>query len=106
MVRLSLIQEELVKSACLFALTLIVSVPAGATPINVAHDKPVTITGDVGIPQCCVPDATVFPPAPLSTIVDEVFLPEATNWQDGTVWWDEDYAGSANNIIEINLLGL
>lgn len=95
------------KSACLFALAIVVSVPAGATPINVAHDKPVSITGDVGVITCCdVPDATFFPPADLSTIVDDVFLPEGTYWLDGTVWWDEQHPGSANNIIEIDLMGL
>ena len=36
----------------------------------------------------------------------EPFLPENTSWQDGTVWWDERYPASANNIIEIDLLGL
>ena len=31
--------------------------------------------------------------AELSTLVDGVFLPHNTNWQDGTVWWDDGATG-------------
>ena len=51
------------------------------------------------------PDASVYPPAPLSSIVDGIFLPEQTEWQDGSVWWDENFQGSLNNVIEIDLGG-
>ena len=80
--------------------------PVAAVPINVTLDKPVTITGDVGIITCCFPDASTFPPAPLSSLVDGVYLTEGTNWQDGTVWWDERHPGSVNNVVEIDLQGL
>jgi hypothetical protein len=76
---------------------------AQAIPINAAEGKPVTITGEVGV------ITEIFPPgpvAPLSTIVDGIFLPEMTQWQNGTVWWDEFHPPSFNNIIEIDLLGL
>jgi len=63
----------------------------------------VTITGDVGVIICCWPDATVFPPAPLSSLVDGLYLPAGTQWQDGTVWWDERHSGSA---VEIDLGGV
>jgi hypothetical protein len=62
--------------------------PASAA-VNFTSGKPVTITGDVGVIICCWPDATVFPPAPLSSLVDGLYLPAGTQWQDGTVWWDE-----------------
>lgn len=93
-------------------LGVLLAVPAAALPINVALGKPVTITGDVGVITCCWPDATVHPPAALDTIVDGILLAGGTQWQTGTVWWDEDagvrlgHPGSANNIIEIDLLGL
>ena len=80
--------------------------PVAATPINAALGKPVTITGEVGVITCCFPDATVYPPAPLSSLVDGAYVPEGTHWQEGTVWWDEWHPGSANNIVEIDLGGL
>lgn len=86
------------------ALTLFAR-PAAAE-LNFALNKPVTITGDVGVITCCWPDATVLPPAPLSSLVDGLFVPAGTQWQTGTVWWDERHAGSVNNIIEIDLEGL
>jgi len=84
---------------------LSLAVPAAAAPINVALGKPVTISGAVGVITCCWPDATTYPPAALSTLVDGVHRPEGTEWQDGTVWWDERHPGSVNNTIEIDLEG-
>jgi hypothetical protein len=81
-------------------------VPAAAVPFNVALGKPVSITGEVGV--IVAPgwfDATTHPPADLSSITDGVTVAEGTQWQTGTVWWDERHPGSANNIIEIDLLG-
>jgi hypothetical protein len=85
--------------------------PAAAVPFNVALGKPVTISGDYGVisPEGLTAgwgDSTTFPPAALSTVTDGTYLPEGTHWQQGTVWWDERNAGSANNIIEIDLQGL
>jgi hypothetical protein len=85
---------------------LSLAAPAAAAPTNVALGKPVTITGAVGVITCCWPSAATYPPAPLSSLVDGIYRPEGTEWQDGTVWWDERYSGSANNIIEIDLNGL
>jgi hypothetical protein len=48
------------------------------------------------------------PAAPLaagSTLVDEIFKPVATVWQDDTVWWDATNPDSADNAIEIDLGG-
>jgi|SRR5581483_2393208 len=87
------------------ALALLAAAPAGATPFNVALGKPVTITGEVGVITCCWPDATTYPPAPLSSITDGIKLPEGNEWQDGSVWWDERNPGSADNVIEIDLEG-
>ena len=88
------------------AALLAMAVPAAAAPINVAQGAAVSITGDVGVITCCFGDATAFPPAPLSSLVDGAYLAEGTYWQEGTVWWDERHTGSANNIVEIDLGGL
>ena len=88
------------------ALALAVAVPASAAPINVAEAKTVTVTGDIGVLNnlCCGWGNPA--PAPLSSIVDGLFLPETQVWQDNTVWWDESHPGSFDNIIEIDLGGL
>jgi len=91
------------KAVCVLAFSLTFATSAHALPINVAQGKPVTITGEVGVVTCCWPPAPA--PAPLSSIVDGTFLPETTQWQQGTVWWDEFHLPSANNVIEIDLLG-
>ena len=80
--------------------------PAAAAPFNTALGKPVTITGEVGVITCCFPDATTYPPASLSSLVDGAYRPEGTEWQDGTVWWDEQNPGSLNNVVEIDLGGV
>ena len=88
------------------AAVLSLATPLAAAQSNVALGKSVTITGEVGVITCCFPDATTFPPAPLSSLVDGVFRPAGTYWQDGTVWWDERHAGSLDNIVEIDLGGV
>ena len=81
--------------------------PAAAVPINVTQGKAVSATGAIGVISAVgFGNATTYPPAPLSSLVDGVYRPEGTYWQDGTVWWDERNPGSANNIIEIDLNGL
>ena len=55
------------------------SAPAAAVPFNVAGGKTVSITGEVGVitadgVTAGFGDATAFPPAPLSSIVDGVYL--------------------------------
>jgi PEP-CTERM motif-containing protein len=87
------------------ALTLALATPAAAAPFNVAQGGAVSITGAVGVITGGWPDASVYPPAPLSSIVDGIFRPEQTEWQDGSVWWDENFQGSLNNIIQIELGG-
>jgi hypothetical protein len=91
--------------AVVFVIALGIAAPLQAAPINATLGKPITITGAVGEITCCWPDDTVYPPAALSTIVDGAFVANGTEWQDGTVWWDERFAGSVNNIVEIDLLG-
>lgn len=94
------------KTFYMFATIVALAAPAAATPFNVAAGKNVTITGEVGVITCCFPDATVFPPAPLSSLVDGAYLLEGTYWQDNTIWWDERHPGSVNNIVEVDLDGL
>ena len=43
--------------------------------------------------------------APASSLTDGVFLPEQTQWNLGSVFWDASVAGAANNTIDINLGG-
>jgi CubicO group peptidase (beta-lactamase class C family) len=44
--------------------------PAAAAPFNVVQGATVTSTGAIGVISCCIfPDATVYPPAPLSSPV-------------------------------------
>jgi hypothetical protein len=90
----------------LVAAILAYAASASATPFNVAAGKPVTITGDIGVlvNMCCGWGSPA--PASIDTVTDELFVPETTAWQEGTVWWDEAHPGSLNNVIEIDLLGL
>lgn len=97
--------------ASLFSAFAAFSASALAVPFNVTQGKSVTATGAIGVISAVGiaagwGNATTFPPAPLSSLVDGVYRPEGTHWQDGTVWWDERNPGSANNIIEIDLSGL
>ena len=85
------------------AVAAVLAVPAEASPYNVVAGKPVTTSGVVGVMTCC--DWPAGPLAPLSSITDGVFLPEGSVWQTNTVWWDERHTPSANNVIEIDLLG-
>jgi PEP-CTERM motif len=92
-------------------LAMFGAMAAQAVPVNVTQGKAVTATGAIGVISAAglgfgFGDSTAFPPAPLSSLVDGVYLPEGTYWQSGTVWWDERIAASANNIIEIDLDGL
>lgn len=94
-----------------YILGALLASPVAAVPVNVTAGKAVTSTGAIGVISAAGllagwGDSTTFPPAPLSSLVDGVYRPEGTYWQDGTVWWDERNAGSANNIIEIDLNGL
>ena len=77
-----------------------------AAPINVAQGAAVTLNGTYGVLR--VPDPSNWPQNPVAagaTLTDGLFLPRATLWNDGSVWWDafapQDV--SADNSIEIAL---
>ncbi len=71
---------------------------------NVAFGKPVTLYGTFGTQRDSTwPDTSVYPVADASTLVDGVFLAPGTEWQDGSVWWDN--VASPGNSIVIDLLG-
>lgn len=96
---------------CMFCTLFALAAPAAAVPVNVTQGKAVTATGALGVISAAglgfgFGDATAFPPAPLASLVDGNYVAEGTYWQSGTVWWDEQSAGSANNVIEIDLNGL
>ncbi len=90
------------KALCIAILGLLLALPAAAAPINATLGKPVTITGEVGVITCCWDPAPV---ADLGTIVDGILLANGTQWQTGTVWWDERHPESVDNVVEIDLLG-
>lgn len=105
-----LLSKKLQTAFYMLGTLLALASPAAAVPVNVTQGKAVTATGAIGVISAAglgfgFGDATAFPPAPLSSLVDDVYRPEGTYWQDGTVWWDERNPGSANNVIEIDLIG-
>jgi hypothetical protein len=67
---------------------------AQATTINVALDKNVTLSGVFG--STSVAEAT---------LTDGLFLTEQTQWNVGSVWWDENSQPSVGNSLIINLGG-
>lgn len=72
--------------------------------VNVAGGKPVTLNGTFGELR----DGAAWSQTPLadaSSIVDGVFLPEQTDWNDGSVWWDNTVQASMFNSIVIDFLG-
>jgi hypothetical protein len=90
----------------MFVIALAVAAPAGATPVNVAAGGVVTVSGALGV--IATPpwgDSSVHPVAPLASLVDGVYLTDGTEWQSGTIWWDEANPGSANNQVQIDLGG-
>ena len=98
------------KAAWILPALMALASPAMAIPFDVTIGATVTATGAIGN---STNGAWADPaPAALSTITDGLYVPEGTNWQEGTVWWNEnpDAAGAPspalNNIIEIDLNGL
>ncbi len=98
------------KVCYLFATLMAFAATAVAVPINVTLGKAVSITGPFGNSTNGVwPDPA---PAPLSSIVDGLYLAEGTYWQTDTVWWDENPLATGadspalDNIVEIDLNGL
>jgi hypothetical protein len=76
---------------------------------NLALGKPVTLTGTFGVigadnPQSW-PDAGTYPLARAASLTDGLFIPERTQWQDGSVWWNERNPGSQANAILLDLQG-
>jgi hypothetical protein len=91
------------KRIVMFVIALAFAVPAAAAPFNVAAGGTVTVNGVLGV--IATPPWGAPPVAPLPSLVDEVFRPEGTAWQDGTLWWDEAHPASANTLIDIDLNG-
>ncbi|MDX2151985.1 MAG: PEP-CTERM sorting domain-containing protein [Bryobacteraceae bacterium] len=94
------------RSLLLLGAVLVVAALAAAAPMNVTLNKPVTLNGSFGVayrPCCLDPSAPLADP---STLVDGVFLPAGTDWQSGTVWWDQGSPQSLFNNFEVNLQGL
>ena len=73
--------------------------------VNVALNKPVSLVGAFGALRPGSRFGTL-PLAPAASLTDGVFLPEGRQWQTGTVWWDVNVAGGANDHIKIDLQGL
>lgn len=73
--------------------------------MNISEGKPVTLNGTFGVLRSGAPWSP-NPVADAQTIVDGVFLPEETTWNEGSVWWDTNVPESANNNITIDFGGL
>jgi hypothetical protein len=82
----------------------VISGPSLASPVNVAEGAAVTLNGTYGVLRAGSPWNS-NPVAPSSTLTDGIFLPQATTWNDGSVWWDafESSGASAANSIVIDL---
>ena len=107
----NIVARSFLAASSLWLALLGFAAPVAALPNNVALGKPVTVTAPVGVisPAGLLAgwgDGALFPPASLLSVVDGVYLSEGAYWQTGTVWWDEQNAGSLNAILEIDLEGL
>jgi hypothetical protein len=82
---------------------LLFSTSTWAIPINVLEGATVTLNGTYGVLRTPLDWDPTQPVADASTLVDGIFLPVGTLWNDGSVWWDQTVAGSTNNNIVIDL---
>ena len=82
----------------------LIATSAFADP-NVTLNKPVTLNGVFGV----LPDGSGWDPTqPLGSagsVVDGIFFPEGTLWNQGSVWWNSTVSGSGSNSIVIDLQG-
>ncbi len=85
--------------ACICVAFVAATLAAAGTPLhaqtNVALGKTVTGFGSFG--GDASRDGFVWPnpaPASLSTLTDGVIVPDGTQWQTGTVWWDRGAFGT------------
>lgn len=93
-----------VRALSLAALAASAAASTTAAAQNVAFGKPVTANGVFGVLRDgsqWAPTAT--PPADPSTLTDGSFLPEATLWTSGTIWWDAFLPRSENNSLIVDL---
>lgn len=103
---------RMTKKLCGFLLFVALAAPSAtgwAVPVNVAQGSPVTLVGVYGVITPNPPgwpDSTMYPVAAGSTLTDGVFRPASTEWQDGTVWWDEQNTASVGNYVEVDLGGM
>ncbi len=67
---------------------------------NVALGKTVTEQGDFGVAGW---GSGIL--APGSSLTDGTFFPETTQWDQNSVWWDENNPSSVGNTITIDLGG-
>lgn len=85
-----------------FSLTILALSALASAQTNIAAGKPVDLAGTFGTLRDGAP-WTVLPLANSQSVVDEVFLPEGTQWQTDTVWWDIQAPNAAQNGILITL---
>lgn len=64
--------------------------PASANNILPSAWDVMTITGSTGTLRAGSPWAPAPPAAFPTTMLDGVFLPETTQWNSGSFWWDQD----------------
>lgn len=87
-------------------LLLLAGVAESAVVYNVAQGKTVTLNGTFFTDGFWGGDVPTDPQERAATLVDGRFLERGHAWDQGTVWWNSNSAGGANNAIVIDLGGL
>ena len=79
---------------------------ANALPYNVAQGASVSLSGSFFTEyqdwSTTYPDGSPQSQALIDSIVDGIFLPERTQWDRGTLWWDE-HGGQSQATVFIDL---
>ena len=84
--------KRLLLILCSIFLVLGISGMANASSINIAEGASVSLTGSFFTPYTNAwPGGSPSSPALINSIVDGLFLPERTQWNIGTLWWDTHY---------------
>ena len=75
------------------------AVATAATNVLPAGWTSLTSVGTVGTLRAGSPWGPGASLAPLPSIVDDVFVPESTQWNSGSWWWDQDPSVNASPVV-------
>jgi hypothetical protein len=91
---------RLIRHALAAVSLLVLSVvPVAAANILPTGWDTISTFGSVGVLRAGSVWIPAGPLAAQSSIVDGVFLPESTDWDTGTWWWDEDPSVNATPVV-------